>query len=226
MQAEGFSHSNDTLTRVLLVCGAIAGPFFTMAWAIEGATRATYNPLRHPISSLSIGEFGWTQATSFILTGLLMFAFSFGLWRALQPLGGSTWAPILVGAIAVGLIGAGFFVTDPMNGYPVGTPNFSMDYTLSGRLHRLFSALVFLGLPIACFVLTRFFARQGDRRWAFYSVITGITFLALFVVTSMGFAQVESLVNYAGLLQRITLTVGWAWLTLLPIYLFTVRQVN
>ena len=31
-------------TKVLLVCGAIAGPLFTLAWMVEGATRANYNP--------------------------------------------------------------------------------------------------------------------------------------------------------------------------------------
>ena len=38
-------------------------------------------------------------------------------------------------------------------------------------------------------------------------------------MTSAGFAQVQGLVDYAGLFQRITLTVGWAWLNLLAITL-------
>jgi hypothetical protein len=45
----------------LLACGAIAGPLFTLAWVVEGATRAHYNPLRHPISSLELGDSGWMQ---------------------------------------------------------------------------------------------------------------------------------------------------------------------
>ena len=49
-------------------------------------------------------------------------------------------------------------------------------------------------------------------------MITGIAFIVMLVITSAGFAQVEGLVNYAGLFQRITLTIGWAWLTLLAIY--------
>jgi Domain of unknown function (DUF151) len=43
-------------TKMLLACGAIAGPLFTVAWAVEGATRAHYNPLRHPVSSLELGD--------------------------------------------------------------------------------------------------------------------------------------------------------------------------
>ena len=205
-------------TKGILACGVLAGPLFTVVWLVAGATRANYDSLRHPISSLAIGELGWTQMANFFITGLLTMAFAFGLRRRLQSPGGSTWGPRLIGVMAIGLLGAGFFVTDPLNGYPPGTPNFSLEVTLPGRLHRLFSAFVFLGLPIGCFVFARFFNRQGQRKWAIYSVITGIAFVVLFVITSAGFVQVEDLVNYAGLFQRITLTIGWAWLTLLAIY--------
>jgi Protein of unknown function (DUF998) len=159
------------------------------------------------------------QTANFIVTGLLTLAFAFGLRRTLQSRGGSTWGPLLIGAIAIGLLGAGLFVTDPLNGYPPGTPNLPLQYSVPGRLHRLFSALFFLGLPIACFVFARLFARWGERRWAIYSVITSIAFMVMFIVTSAGFAQVAGLVNYAGLFQRITLTIGWAWLTLLAVYM-------
>jgi hypothetical protein len=111
------------------------------------------------------------------------------------------------------------FVTDPMNGYPPGTPDLPLQFSLQGRLHRLFSAAVFLGLPTACYVFARFFARQGVRSWMTYSAVTGIAFVIMFVLTSVAFAQVKGVVNYAGLLQRVTLTIGWAWLTLLAVYM-------
>ena len=218
MQSNSVLYTSDVKTKTLLACGVLAGPLFTVIWLVAGATRANYDPLRHPISSLAIGELGWTQAANFIVTGLLTLAFAFGLGRRLQSPGGPTWGPRLIGVMAIGLLGAGFFVTDPLNGYPPGTPNFSLEVTLPGRLHRLFSAFVFLGLPIGCFVFARFFTRQSQRKWVIYSVITGIAFVVMFVITSAGFAQVQSLVNYAGLFQRITLTIGWAWLTLLAIY--------
>lgn len=52
-------------TRALLACGAVAGPLFTVAWLLEGATRADYDPLRHPVSSLAFSELGWTQRATF-----------------------------------------------------------------------------------------------------------------------------------------------------------------
>jgi hypothetical protein len=128
-------------TKTLLACGVIAGPLFVVVFLVEGATRAHYDPLRHPVSSLAFSDAGWTQRTNFLVTGLLMLAFAIGLRRALRPLGGSTWGPLLVGTCAVGLLGAGIFVADPMNGYPPGTPDKRLDYSTHGVLHDLFSAL-------------------------------------------------------------------------------------
>jgi hypothetical protein len=126
MKSNGVLYTTDLNTRTFLTCGAIAGPLFTVAWIVGGATRANYDPLRHPISSLSIGELGWTQTANFLVTELLTLAFAFGLRRTLQPQGGSTWRPRLIGTVATGLLGAGFFVTDPLNGYPPGTSNLSL----------------------------------------------------------------------------------------------------
>ena len=201
--------------KTLILCGAIAGPLFVAAFLIEGATRASYDPLRHPVSSLAFGDSGWTQRTNFLITGLLTLAFAVGLRRALRTLGGSTWGPLLVGAYAIGLLGAGIFVADPMSGYPPGTPDKRLIYSVHGVLHDLFSTLVFLGLPVACFVFSRWFAARGERGWAIYSAVTAVVFLGAFILSSAGFGQAEGLVDLAGLFQRVTLIAGFGWLTLL-----------
>ena len=209
----------DSKTRLLLICGALAGPFFTILWFITGLNRANYDPLRHPISSLAIGDSGWTQVANFIITGVLTLALAFGLRSALGSRGGSKWGVIWMTAIGIGFLGAALFVTDPMNGYPPGTPLLLMQPTAIGRLHRLFSALVFFGIPGAAFSLGGLFARNGERTWATYSRGTAIAFIVMFVLTSIGFAQVEPLVKSAGLLQRMTLLIGLTWMTLLPLHL-------
>jgi hypothetical protein len=211
--------NTDSKTRLLLICGALAGPLFTIIWFVAGLTRAHYDPMVHPISSLSIGELGWTQVTNFILSGLLTLALAVGLRSALKSRGGSKWNVIWVAAIGIGFLGAAAFATDPVNGYPPGTPLLPLQPTVTGRLHRLFSALVFFGIPGAGFSFARFFARNGERTWAAYSRFTAVAFLTMFVIGSLGFAQVELFVKYAGLLQRITLLIGLTWLTLLSIHL-------
>ena len=208
----------DTKTRTLLICGAMAGPLFTLAWFIEGLTRIQYDPRRHPISSLSLGEFGWTQVTNFIVTGILTLVLAFGLRKVLQSESKTTWVPILITMVGIGFLGTGFFATDPLSGYPRGTPPMLLPPTLIGALHVFFAAFIF-GLPLACFMMVRFFNDQGERNWALYSKLTAVAFIMVYLIAMAGFLQVPGLVNYAGLLQRIAVIIGLAWMTFLPIYL-------
>jgi hypothetical protein len=51
-------------TKAFFACGAIAGPLFVIALLVEGITRAHYDPLRHPVSSLSATPVGCRAPTS------------------------------------------------------------------------------------------------------------------------------------------------------------------
>jgi hypothetical protein len=209
----------------LLACGVIGPLLFVCVFLIEGTVPAVrpagYSALRHPVSTFAIGEFGWIQVANFLLTGALLLAFAFGLRLALRRFGGGIWAPVLFGLIAVGLIGAGVFTADPVSGYPTGTPAVleGAARTTQGSLHDAFSALFFLGLPTACVVLGYRFARSGHRWWAGYCIGTAVVFLTGFVLAAMGFAQNPTFVSVAGLLQRLTLITGLAWITALASYL-------
>jgi hypothetical protein len=193
---------------LLLRSGVIAPVLFFVVFLIEGATRANYNALQHPVSSLEIGELGWMQRTNFVVSGGLIIAFAVGLKRRL----GGLWRPLLIGLVGVGLIGAGVFAADPISGYPPGTPMIP-DRTTEGKLHDALSSLVFLGLPVACFV----FAKSGSRAWAVCSIASGVAFLVSFVLTSMGFAQQPTLMPIGGLLQRVTLLIGFGWVAALAL---------
>ncbi len=210
--------NNDTTTKALLLCGAIACPLFVFVFLIEGATRSGYNPLCHPISSLSIGSLGWIQVANFIITGLLLLAFTIGLRRKLRPTISGVKGTWLIGLVAIGLIGAGVFTTDPVYGYPEDKPLVLAQYTIHGHLHDLFSIVVFVCLPSACFVFSRRFIARGEQGWAHYSVISGIAMIVAFIVTSIGFKQVSGFVDFAGVFQRLTITIGWIWITLLALH--------
>ena len=205
-------------TRLLLLCGALAGPVFSIAWFIEGLDRDSYDPMRHPISALSLGEFGWIQIVNFIVTGILTLVLAFGLSTAFQAGSEKTWLPILITIVGIGFLGTGLFATDPLSGYPPGTPAMLLPPTLVGALHVLFATFIF-GLPVACFVMARRFDDQGERNWAIYSKITAVTFIIVYLIAMAGFLQLPGLVDYAGLLQRISVIIGLTWMTLLPIHL-------
>ena len=215
------SGQGDT-AKVLLCCGAAGPPLFAVAFLAQGAIRPNYSPLRHPVSSLALGDFGWVQSVNFIVTGALLLAFAVGLRPALRRYGGEIAAPLLVGAVALGLVGAGVFTTDPVSGYPPGTPN-TLAYTTRGALHDVFSVAVFTALPAACGLVGYRFARAGHRWWAAYSVGTAVILLTGFLLASVGFAQHTTLMPIGGLNQR-TLVVGLAWLTTLALWLLRASQ--
>lgn len=193
------------------------GPlFFIAVFLVEGATRQGYNPLRHFVSSLSLGERGWVQIASFLVCGTLVACFAVGLRRTLVAGRGATWGTILLGVFGISLVGAGVFPTDLLLGYPPGA---SSATTSHGALHMLFSLFAFACLAAACLVLSRRFA--GDRAWrgwAAYSVVTGVLVLALFVATDVVSLSPDPSAP-AGLVQRLTIVTGWGWVALLALKL-------
>jgi hypothetical protein len=212
MAATVSTKRSPRLGRALLACGVIGPVLFVVVFLVEGATRPDYDPLRHPVSSLGIGGLGWTQRANFLVFGALLLAFAVGLRPALRRSGGGIWAPLLIGLVGLGLMGAGVFVSDPISGYPPGSPMMATVRTTHGVLHDAFSTPVFTALPAACFVVAYRFAAWGRRGWAVYSAVSGVAFLACFVVTSMGFAQNPALMPIGGLMQRLTLVIGMAWI--------------
>jgi hypothetical protein len=73
--------------------------------------RANYDPMRSSISSLAIGEFGWTQVHNFLITGILTLALPLGLQMPRLSRGGSKWGLYLDCCNRDWLPGAGLFVT-------------------------------------------------------------------------------------------------------------------
>jgi len=201
--------------RRLLACG-VAGPLlFIAVFLVEGATRAGYSAWRHYVSLLSLGELGWVQVASFLACGALVVCFAVGLRRVLSSGRGATWGPILLAVFGISLIGAGVFPTDPARGYPPGAP---ATISATGAIHMLISLFAFVSLPAACLVLARRFA--GDpawRGWGPYSVATGILVIVFFLATDV----VANLGpdSPTGLVQRITIVLGWGWIALLALKL-------
>jgi hypothetical protein len=72
------------------------------------------------------------------------------------------------------VLGAGIFATNPVSGYPPGTPE-AIQYSWHGALHYLFTLPGFVALAAACFVFCRrspcgaSVDRQSTRRLALSS---------------------------------------------------------
>jgi hypothetical protein len=203
-----------------LVCGLLAGPIFFAVSLTTGAVRSGYSALQHPVSSLELGTSGWVQSVNFLLVGVLVFVSGWGFLHPTRRLGGGRWGPILVMAVGVGLAGAGLFDPDPLNGYPPGSPLEPVHPSRHFMLHSAFSTPVFTAWPAVCFVYAVRWRRAGQRQWAAYSALSGGAMATLFVLTSVAFAQGSVLTPTAGLLQRLTLATGFAWLAALSWHFF------
>lgn len=204
--------------RWLLRCGAAAGPLFVSAFTIEGARRPDYTPMRHPVSSLALGSRGWVQVANFAITGLLCLAGAVGLSHSSDSDGCGRLGSAALGLTGLGLLGSAAFRTDPVSGYPPGTPDTPSEPTASGSMHTVAALPIFLGVPAVALACAWRFHRAGSRGWALYSAATSVSMLAGRWLFGAGFGQASPrLTDHAGMFQRATIVSGFAWLTALSV---------
>jgi hypothetical protein len=173
------SETTPTGTRALLACGVVAGPLFVAVGLLQMLTRDGFDPTRHPLSLLSLGDLGWVQIANFVVAGLLFAGSAVGMRRVLHPGRAGTWGPLLVGVYGLGLILGGVFVADPALGFPPGTPDGIPDQmSWHGTLHAVAPVLASVALIAACLVFARRFAGLGQRGWAAFCVAVAVVDLA------------------------------------------------
>jgi hypothetical protein len=185
---------------------------FVAVFVLEGAVREGYRPLRHPVSSLALGPRGWIQTANFTVAGTLFLAGAAGLAGAGDAAGGQP-APALIAAAGAGLIAAAVFTTDPVSGYPPGTPDSLTRPSRAGTAHNLAAVPVFLGLPAAALTCGWRCWRAGQRGFGLYSGGSGAAMLAGMVLAGAGFGQSPRFVSRGGLFQRVSIITGFGWLT-------------
>jgi hypothetical protein len=216
LQEPEYADAKSSLHRGLLRCGAVAGPLFVSVFLIEGARRPDYSPLRHPVSSLALGPRGWVQVANFAATGTLYLAGAVGLARSPGPTARSRIAAAALGATGIGLLGSAAFRTDPVSGYPPGTPAAPAQPTATGNLHTVAALPIFLGIPAAAAASAWQASRCGRPGWAAYSAATAVATLTGMGLAGQGFGQAPRFVNHAGLFQRAAIVAGFSWLTAAP----------
>jgi hypothetical protein len=120
----------------------------------------------------------------------------------------------MVAAAGAGLIGSAMFRTDPVGGYPPGTPDMPATFSRTGTAHNLAAVPIFFGLPAAA-------ACYGWRSWragqppgfALYCAATAVTMPVTVALAGEGYGQSSGLGGYGGLFQRASIISGFAWLT-------------
>jgi hypothetical protein len=160
---------------------------------------------------------------------LFLLGFAIGLRLTLRSGQGSTWGPLLFFVFGLGLLGSGLFVMDSDLGYPPGALSSGQaPVTLHGTLHTVATLVTFSSLIAASVVLARRFARDPNwKGWTSYSLVTGLL-VAVFLLASAVTAALEEqgLLSGApvGLLQRLSIIIGWSWIALLAFRLLDKRK--
>jgi hypothetical protein len=208
----------------------MAGPLFVSAFTAIGARRSGYDWRRHAVSSLGAGRLGWLQRSNFILTGSMYLVAAPDLARCPPRIVGSRLVPVLVGAVGVGLIGSGVFVTDPVGGFPPpssdegeggNTAPARAVPSRTGAVHNRFALPIFVGIPVAGVLYGVSSARRREYRWASYSVGSSVAMVASFVLFGAAFGGAPRFVEKGGLFQRISIVSGFGWLSALSLRALT-----
>jgi len=200
-------------TRRLLVGGLVGTVAFAVLFTILGAVRAQYDPVRHFISILSLGDGGWLQIANFVVCGALIAGLGVGLGTRWRDGPGATWVPRAVIVTGVGLVWCGVFTPDPSLGYPLGTPNeLITPLTWHGALHFMGATAILIALTAAVLIGIRRGIVLRDP--GLFSVSAGVALGIVGIAVIAALLALPDPTRIAGLLERIGVYGGWAWLGL------------
>jgi hypothetical protein len=196
--------------RQLAIWAGLIGPaLFVSVFLLEGALRPGYNPLSTYVSALSLGPRGWIQIVNFILFGGLLLVFAWAV-AGVFPSGKASRA----GLVLLAILGLCYLASGPLVMDPMGTPLSAA--TLHGTLHGILGGIVFLCMPISCFVFLRRF--RVDPRWqalqAWTLALGTICALAVIVLTLTTKLPALQTVfsDWFGLIQRAAIVPFMLWL--------------
>lgn len=199
--------SASSRAKPLLTLGLLAGPLYVMVGVAQMLTREGFDMRRHALSLMSNGEYGWVQVANFLISGALVVAGAIGCRLALRYQPAGTWGPILLAVYGFGLLGAGIFTADPVEGFPPGSAGVD-GISRHGLLHFVFGGLGFYAIIAACFVFARHFFRRKSSGMAWFSILTGLAFFASFMAIASGTTEPAVMIVF-----YIAVALIWAWFT-------------
>jgi hypothetical protein len=194
------------LTKVLLWCGIIAPILIIVFMMWASAVTPNYSHITNTVSQLSAqGQpYPVIMNTGFVIFGLLINGFAFGLYRALQN--EKSNIGLLIGLL---VFGSCILVLGFVNDYSL-SPDVSQN--LEGHLHKLIAQISLVGFLLAMFFLAH--TTYNRPEWQFIMYITVIA--AIFIV-GFGFLSLALSKSIQGLLQRGLYGIILAWIIIISI---------
>jgi hypothetical protein len=195
--------------RLTAWAGFIGSALFVSTFTIEGLLRPGYDLLSTFVSALSLGPRGWIQIINFLVFGLLLFVFTRRIADEFRSGKASKGGLVLLTIIAVCYFFSGPFVMDP-------TGTTLSQSTVHGTIHGLLGAIVFMLMPISCFVYLRRF--WNDPKWKsmkWWTLVLGIFSsigTILLTITSKSPHLAAQFNPWFGLIQRTSIVPFMVWL--------------
>jgi hypothetical protein len=203
--------------RLAAWAGILAPALFVAVFTIEGWLRPGYHPLSTYVSALSLGPRGWIQIVNFIVLGLLLLVFTFGLATEFQSGKASRGGITLFFIIAILFVVSGPFRMDP-----TGTP--LNQVTVHGTIHGLAGGIIFILMPISCFVFLRRF--RMDPHWqSLYwwtlglGIIVAVAVILLTIFSKMPVPP-AFFKDWQGLIQRFIIIPFMLWVFIFSLGVF------
>ncbi len=202
------------------LCGVIAPILFTLIVTILGFLRPSYSHVSNTISELGSpgAPNAIVQDANFLVNGLLITAFAFGLRRGI-PAAKSSRGPALIGALGVVSFVGNAFLPISGAGSAATTTQAIIDVT-----HISTAIAGFIAFIIATFVFSRLFRK--DSMWqgyGTYSRVSGV--LATIFLLSFILAEAAQS-NLIGVIQRLFVGVMLLWIEVMAIRLLRFQSVT
>ena len=205
---------SDRYQRFLAICGIIAPIIFIIIYIIASLLRPDYSHLTNFVSELgAVGApYAIIQRINFVLTGVMIVAFTFGLHRGIGDGKGSIIGPLLVAIFGLSAVVSGIFSTDTIQ------PG-----SFSDIMHSMSSAIGSVAAIIAFFIISE--RLEKDILWKPYRSFSTVMAIVAIIVTVVG-VGILGAVGTPGLGQRLFLAVLFLWIEVMAIRLFQISSIS
>jgi hypothetical protein len=169
--------------------------------------NSQWNPLTRQLSEYALGHHGWLQDAAFFATALAYGCLVVAVRDRVRGLAGRIGLGILA-VCAVGSVGVGVFVTDPMT-----TPPDAL--STHGVLHVIFGASALVLLPVAALLITRSLARSHPGGSRDQAILRGVALLPLAGLLLIWVPEVAGLIPAGGWPDRVLFLTYTVWVVML-----------
>ena len=191
---------------LLAVAGVLIPIVFVALVIVAAASYPGYSHVTQFMSQLGVGPSAAITNANFVVTGLLLVAFAFGLHLGIGEGKGSMLGPALLALSGLGWVLAGVF------------PCSEWTCTATDVHNAVAAPLAFVPIALAPLVFSR--RLRADARWrgyASYSVGTGLALVVLMVVYRI--TEYTLLEPWVGIAQRFLVAVMLLWIGVMALRL-------